>query len=272
MFLSLRIQKWLFISIIVILSLGCASTSKKKEPQTDEEFFNKAMDFYKKKDYWQAKPAFTELRDKFPLSKYAVIAELRLGDIHYFKGEYVEAIHFYEEFKRLHPSNPDVPYAILQLGMCHFEQIELIDRDQTPAENAANYFSYLITHYPTSPFAGAAMGKYKICRQRLFEHDFYIGHFYYKTKEYWAAKERFLKILSDYPYAREKDKVFFYLGKTYHHLNEGEKARETLFTLMEDFPQSKYQAEAKFLMGLPLEPEEKEQLERKQKKKRFIIF
>jgi len=27
------------------------------------------------------------------------------------------------------------------------------DRDQTPAENAANYFYYLITHYPTSPFS-----------------------------------------------------------------------------------------------------------------------
>lgn len=272
MFISLRIQKSFFLSLVFIISIGCASTSEKKEPQTDEDFFNKAMELYKKNDHWQAAPTFTELRDKFPLSKYAVIAELRLADIHYFKAEYIEAIHFYEEFKRLHPSNPDVPYAILQLGMCNFKQIELIDRDQTPAENAANYFYYLITHYPTSPFTGIAMGKYKICRERMFAHDFYIGSFYYKTKEYWAAKERFLEILPHYPYVREKDKVFFYLGNTYLQLNEEKKAKDTLLKLIEDFPQSEYRAEAKFLIGIPLEPEEKEQLKMKQKKKRFIIF
>ena len=110
------------------------------------------MEFYRKKDHWQAAPAFTEVRDKFPLSQYAVLSELRLADVHYFKSEYVEAVHYYEEFKRLHPSNPNVPYAIFQLGMCYFQEIEVIDRDQTPAEKAADYFEYLITHYPASPF------------------------------------------------------------------------------------------------------------------------
>lgn len=272
MFQSLRIPQMVLLSLVLMIAIGCAGTSEKKEPRTDEEFFNRAMTFYKKKDYWQAKPVFTELRDKFPLSKYAVLAELRLADIHFFREEYVEAIHFYEEFKRLHPSNPHVPYAILQLGMCYFEQIELIDRDQTPAEKAAGYFEYLITQYPNSPFTGTAMGKYKICRERMFEHDFYIGHFYYKTGEYWAAKERFLKILPQYPYVKGKDKVFFYLGKTYQQLNEEEKAKETLLQLIEDFPQSEYQAEAKWFVGMPLEPEEKEQLETQQKKKRFILF
>jgi len=87
-----------------------------------------------------------------------------------------------------------------------------------------------------------------------------------------GSQERFLKILPQYPYIREKDKVFFYLGKTYQQLNEERKAKDTLLKLIEDFPQSEYRAEAKLLMGIPLEPEEKEQLEMKQKKKRFIIF
>jgi len=243
-----------------------------KEPKTDEELFNKAMAFYKRTDYWQAEPAFKEVRDKFPLSRYAVLAELRLADIHYFKSEYVEAVHYYEEFKRLHPSNLHVPYAIIQIGMCYFKQIETIDRDQTPAKEAANYFEYLINYYPTSPFTGKAMGKLKICRKKMFEHDFYIGNFYYKTKKYWAAKERFLKILTQYPYIREKDKVLFYLGQTYQQLNEETKAKDTLLTLIKNYPQSEYRAQAEHLIGIPLESEEKDEQETNQKKKRFVIF
>lgn len=267
------LQKFSWLLLVLIFSLSCASAPKKvEEPETDEELFNKAMEFYKEKDAWQGIPAFKEVRDKFPLSQYAVLAELRLADLHYLKSEFVEAIHYYEEFKRLHPSNPHVPYAIFQLGMCYFKQIETIDRDQTPAEEAANYFEYLITHYPTSPFTGEAMGKLKICRKKMFEHDFYIGSFYYKTKKYWAAKERFLRILTYYPYIREKDKVLFYLGQTYQQLNEEAKARDTLLQLIKNYPQSEYIAQAKLLLELPLESEEKDKLEKKQKKKRFIIF
>ena len=55
----------------------------------------------------------------------------------------------------------------------------------------------------------------------MFEHDFYIASFYYKTKEYWAAKQRLVKMIPAYPYIRGKDKVFLYLAKT---LIEGLKA------------------------------------------------
>ena len=266
------LQNTFWLLLVLIFSLSCASAPKMKEPKTDEEFFNKAMRFYKAKDTWQGIPAFQEVRDKFPLSQYAILAELRLADLHYFKSEFVEAVHYYEEFKRLHPSNPHVPYSIFQLGMCYFKQIESIDRDQTPAKKAANYFEYLIDHNPTSPFTGKAMGKLTICRKKIFEHDLYIGNFYYKTKKYWAAKERFLRILTKYPYIGEKDKVLFYLGQTYQQLNEKDKARDTLLTLIKHYPQSDYRTQAKLLLDFPLESEEKNKLGTKQKKKRFIIF
>ncbi len=261
---------WIFL--VLLLWYGCAGKAKIKDPQTDEEYFAKAMELYRKKDYYGAKPVFTEVRDKFPLSPYAITSELRLGDIHYFQREYVEAVHFYEEFKRLHPSNPHVPYAIYQLGMCYYNQIGYIDRDQTPAAQAAQYFYSLKTNYPLSPFAGSAMGKYKICRQKMFDHDFYIGHFYYRTKEYWAAQERFKSMLSDYPYAGARDKVLFYLGKTYTHLNEDVKAESAFARLLQDYPFSDYAAEAERLVNAPPEQEEEDKPKENEKKKRFFFF
>ena len=237
---------WVFL--LFILFLGCAGRDPVKTPESDEDYFNKAMAYYRKKDHWQAKPAFTELRDKFPLSQFAVLAELRLADIHYFTGEYVEAIHFYEEFKRLHPSHPDVPYAVFQLGMCYFKQRVSVDRDQTPVEKASRHFEYLIAHYPESPFTGKAMGNHAICMQMLFDHDFHIAHFYYKTKQYWAARQRFVKLIPEYPYVRGKDSVLFYLAKTCAFLNEEDEATKTLQLLLNDYPESRYRNEAEQLL------------------------
>ena len=264
--------KVLSVFVFLLLVGGCAGKKDVTEPQTDEEYFTKAMELYRKKDYYSAKPVFTEVRDKFPLSPYAITSELRLGDIHYFQREYVEAIHFYEEFKRLHPSNPHVPYAIYQLGMCYYNQMSYIDRDQTPAAQAAQYFYSLKANYPLSPFTGSAMGKYKICRQKMFDHDFYIGHFYYRTKEYWAAQARFKSMLSDYPYAGERDKVLFYLGKTFINLNEDVKGESAFARLLQDYPFSDYVAEAERLLNVPPEEEEQDEPEENEKKKRFFFF
>jgi outer membrane protein assembly factor BamD len=240
----------LLLILFMLLLFACRSTPEvPKDIGTDEQAFTRAMELYRKKNYYDAKPAFTELRDKFPLSPYAVIAELRLADIHYFKEEYVEAIHFYEEFKRLHPSNPDVPYAIYQLGMCHFKQLETFDRDQTPAEKASTFFEYLIKNYPASPFTGSAMGYYKICRKSMLEHDYAIGRYYYKNKKYWAAKERFRDVLSQYAFIKNRDEVLYYLGLSYHHLDEPAKAREVLLSLQQDHPGSPYEAEMDALLS-----------------------
>lgn len=228
--------------LLLMLLLGaCRSTPKlPKDMGSDEQAFNKAMELYRSKNYYDAKPAFTELRDKFPLSPYAVLAELRLADIHYFDEEYVEAIHFYEEFKRLHPSNPDVPYAVYQLGMCHFKQLETFDRDQSPAEKASTFFAYLIKNYPASPFTGSAMGYYKICRRHMYEHDYGIGRYYFKNKKYWAAKERFRNVLSQYAFIKNRDEVLYYLGLSYVNLDDPAQAGEVLLNLQEDYPGSPY--------------------------------
>lgn len=244
-----RVRSHILLLGFALLLAACRTAPPaSKDAGSDEQAFTRAMDLYRKQNYYDAKPAFTALRDQFPLSPYAVIAELRLADIHYFKTEYVEAIHFYEEFKRLHPSNPDVPYAIYQLGMCHFKQLESLDRDQTPAEKAASFFEYLIKHYPASPFTGSAMGYYKICRRNMFEHDYAIGRYYYKTKKYWAAKERFRDVLTSYTFIRNRDEVLYYLGLSYSHLGEPGKAREVLLNLQEGYPDSPYVAK---LQALP---------------------
>jgi len=71
------------LCLLMIAALGCASTpAKPKLSGSDEDAYAKAMSDFRRGNYIEAIPVFEELREKFPMSPYAVLAELRLGDCH----------------------------------------------------------------------------------------------------------------------------------------------------------------------------------------------
>lgn len=199
--LAVPLRRCLCFALVVLLSgqlLGCA-WSKTKEEKTARELAEEAVSAFKGKDYKEALELFEKLRDWYPFSQYAVLAELKLGDAHYHRKEYEEAIFAYEEFENLHPRNEAVPYVIYQTGRCSFDRLHTIDRDQTMAREALKTFERLIDSYPDSPFTKDAEAHIKVCNRHLAEHAFYVGMFYYKGKHYEAALERFKTVVRSYP-------------------------------------------------------------------------
>ena len=177
---------------------GCAWMQPAKE-KTPYELAVEGMEAFKDSGYMHAMELFQTLKDRYPFSKYAILAELKIADCHYHRKEYGDAIFGYEEFEKMHPENEAVSYVIYQTGLCYFEQVDTIDRDQTPAQQALNIFEKLIRHYPQCEYTNAARQHMKACMNSLAEHDFYVGLFYYKSKHYKAALERFLSVVKEYP-------------------------------------------------------------------------
>lgn len=202
------IGKHLVIFIILVeLLVGCAWWQKKEPEPTPQLLYDKAMKLYHKKKYERAIEAFKKFKEEFPLSEYTPLVELRSADAYFFDKNYAEAILHYEEFKKLHPLHPEIPYAIYQLGMCHYKQMHSIDRDQTETEKAIEQFRYLIQNFPQGPQAAEAKRRMEFCQRQLAEHEFYVGHFYFRTKKYRAALERFRGILEKYPDSGLEEKI-----------------------------------------------------------------
>lgn len=195
-------QRRVFQSIIIlwltVQVFGCAWFQPKEE-KTARDLAEEGMKAYEDNDFRNSLETFQKLRDWYPFSKYALLADLKVGDAHYNLKEYDEAISAYEEFENLHPKNEAVPYVVYQTGRCYLDRLEVIDRDQTLALQAVQIFSRLIRTYPDSPFAKKAEEHIRTCYRNLAEHDFYVGMFYYKTKHYKAAMERFKMVLRSYP-------------------------------------------------------------------------
>ncbi|MFH1624325.1 MAG: outer membrane protein assembly factor BamD [Pseudomonadota bacterium] len=239
----------LSLSLILILSMtGCFLFH---EPRSDtvQGLFYDGLDYFEEGNYRKAREAFQELRDRYPLSKYSIVAELRIADCYYYSKEYTEAIFQYEEFLKLHPTNPVIPYVIFQMGMANFDQILSIDRDQTFTKEAVKQFEYLISRYPSSTYAAAAQEKLAICKERLSEHEFYVGHLYFKRKKYKAALRRFEGILEKFPESSIMAKTYLYIGKSHLSLEEKGKAKDALIQLVRNYPKSEYYKQAQNLLA-----------------------
>ncbi|MCU0561322.1 MAG: outer membrane protein assembly factor BamD [Desulfobacterales bacterium] len=184
------------------------------ENQTAEELAWAGMDYYDGGDYKKAIDHFQRLKDIYPFSQYAILAELKLGDAHYKLEQYEDAIFAYEEFEKLHPRNEAVPYVIYQIGRSHFDRITTSDRDQTYTRKAMETFQRLIRQYPDSPYARSAAEHVVGCYKSLAGHDFGVGVFYFKSKHYPAALARFRSVVSDYPDVGYHQQALDFIART----------------------------------------------------------
>jgi outer membrane protein assembly factor BamD len=188
--------------ILPFLLSGCALFNlfwEGEDDETAQTLVWDGIDKYESGDFEGARDAFEKLKDWYPYSEYAKLAELKIADANYRLGNYEEAVFAYEEFESLHPRNEAIPYVIYQTGMCYFERIDTPDRDQVAARKALDIFARLVRDYPEDPYAVKAQEKINHCLRSLARSELNIGLYYYKAGHYKAALRRFKNVLSRYP-------------------------------------------------------------------------
>ena len=154
-----------------------------------------------------------EVKDRYPYSKYAALAELKMADALFKKKEYVAAYEAYTEFERLHPKHKEIPYALYQKGLCHFNQMSTIDRDQSHTLLAKEDFEGLIRRFPRSDYAKKARLNIRRCLIYLAEYELYVGHYYFKMGKYQSAMVRFANIIERYPDMGQYHEAMEYISK-----------------------------------------------------------
>jgi outer membrane protein assembly factor BamD len=175
---------------------------------------NEAETLYREGDYDESANLFQALKDRFPYSRFALLADLRVGDAYYKSKRYEEAVLAYEDFIRLHPKNEAVPYAIHQMGMVYFDQMLTPDRDPSNARKAMRAFQRLVKQYPDSEWAVRAQPRLQEAIRRLAAHDMVVGKYYFDTKSYRAAMGRFKRVLTQYPDVGLYNEAMEYLRKS----------------------------------------------------------
>ncbi len=200
------------LSALLVLS-GCGQSQKgfhfwnpfaKKSPTIDktaEQLALSGMAKLEKQHYSEAAEEFKKLKEHYPYSKYAILAELKLGDAYFGARKYSEAAMSYEEFVRLHPRNEVIPYVLYQVGMSNFLTFTNVDRDPEGTKTAMKAFEKVIQNFPQSEYAAKSKKQILECKKRIISHMFSVARHYYINKYYAAAKTRLDTMTQQYPEA-----------------------------------------------------------------------
>jgi outer membrane protein assembly factor BamD len=157
------------------------------------------MEYYEKAYWDDAIEAFQSLKDRYPYSEFAITAELKVADALFQKKEYDEAFIAYDDFEKLHPKNKEIAYVIYQKGLCHYQQIKSIDRQQTHTLQAKEEFERLVKRFPSSEYGMRARKRIRMCLVYLAEYEIYVGNYYFKMGKYRAAIARYNAVIERYP-------------------------------------------------------------------------
>ena len=216
--------------LLVLCFSGCSLLGIFSKQETvknsPEGLYSRGAVEFQKSNYKKAREHFLRLKEEYPLHNLAILAEIGIADSFYSDKEYPEAENAYNDFITLHPTNENVPYALYQTGMCQYNQIEAIDRDQTAAIKAKKGLEKLVSRYPDSKFATMAEKLIRECKQKLAEQEFYVGQFYFKQKKYQAALARFETVERDYANVGLDYKVEYFINETKAKIVEEEKSKK----------------------------------------------
>ena len=218
------ICRHVFVGIVIVFLLGGCSILDRflgeKEEKRPSELMSDGMRSFERGNYKDATEAFQKLKDRYPYSRYAIIAELRMADALYEREEFEDAYTAYDEFEKLHPKNKNISYVIYQKGMSNFRQLTTIDRDQTFALKAKEEFERLIRRFPRDEYAKRARKNLRRCLIYLAEYELYVGHYYFKMGKYRAAMDRYIHLVQNYPDMGRYHEALEYISKCKEKLNK----------------------------------------------------
>jgi outer membrane protein assembly factor BamD len=261
------ISRLLIISMLALVcacgaNKGTAAVQYSVSAQRNYEKGEKELD---SKDWIAASKYFSFIKSRFPYSKYAVLAELRLADAQFGADQYLEAIDSYRLFIKFHPTHEMVAngYASYKIGEAYYKQLPsdfwlfppAYEKDQSSVEDAGNELKSFLDKYPDSPYRGRAKEIVVAVGKRLADHEWYVARYYWDRKKPMGTVLRLRRLLERYRGVGYDIEALWLLGRAYVAVGMPDRAKLTWNELVARFPQSPRAGEAKTaLASLPTGP------------------
>ena len=242
-----------FACVLVFVAIGC----KKDQPSFEDvpppnELYETGLGHlegrnimgYRWINYGKAIDSFQAIIDNYPYSDYEIDAELQIADAYFADKKYEEALSYYRDFAELHPQNAKVAYTILRSALCHYEQIESIDRDQTNTRAAMQILEDLLRRFPYAPETKEGEVILFELRTRLAANVMEIGDFYLEREQHQSAATRYRSVVDDYPGLGLDAEALFKLGLCYEHMKLEDEALRLYHVVLENFRNTDLAAKA----------------------------
>ncbi|GHD54460.1 outer membrane protein assembly factor BamD [Thalassobaculum fulvum] len=237
-----------FLALAPLIFAALAGCSSKDEtPYVErpvEEIYNEAYDAALGGNFRKAAPLFDEVERQHPYSVWATQAQLMSAYSQYQANKYTDAINALDRFIQLNPSNPNVDYAYYLKGLCYYEQIVDVGRDQKLTTRALDSFDEVVRRFPTSKYARDARLKIDLTRNHLAGKEMSIGRWYLNRGQYLAAINRFQRVVEQYDTTDQVPEALLRLTEAYVALGLKDEAKRTASVLGYNYPGTEWYQDA----------------------------
>jgi outer membrane protein assembly factor BamD len=227
-----------------------------EEKDTARQNFEAAEAAFQAARWQEAVKYFELVKNKFPYSKYAVLAELRLADTHFEREKWLEAASSYRIFVRFHPRHEQVAYAAWRVALAHSRAIEdnvawlpFVDareKDQSAAVDTIKACDDFLLRFPTDEHAAEVRALRVTARGRLADVDLYAASFYESRGKWQGARWRYERVANEFA---ETPRAAFALWRggqiALDHFNDAASARASWQRLVREHSDAPEAADAK---------------------------
>lgn len=217
--------------------------------------YERGMRELEQHDWSAAAKYFSFIRSRFPYSKFAVLAELRLADAQFGAEQFIDAVDSYRLFSRLHPTHEMVAngYASLRVAEAYYKQLPddmwilppSYEKDQTSIEEAEEELRAFLEKFPDSPFKQRGEELLGRVAKRLARHEWYVARYYWDRGKPMGTVLRLRRLTERYPGAGFDEPALWLLGRAYLRVDMPDRAREIWSQLIARFPKSEQARDAK---------------------------
>jgi outer membrane protein assembly factor BamD len=232
-------------TVVALAVVACGTSGEMVyEERPVDALYNEAMDALETGDPGTAAELFDEVERQHPYSPWATRAQLMSAYSYYEANQYDEAVAALDRYIRLHPANPDVPYAHYLKGTAFYERMSDVERDQSITLEARQAFEQLVARYPASPYARDARLKLDLINDHLAGKEMSVGRFYLRQGHQVAAINRFRRVIDDFQTTMHVPEALHRLAEAYTMLGLDDEARRMAAILGHNYPDSDWYIDA----------------------------
>jgi outer membrane protein assembly factor BamD len=212
-------------------------------PEPDKFLFDRGSEELTKHHWLTSREYFRQLVDTYPQSQYRADAKLGVGDT--YVGEhspesFVLAGNEFREFLTFYPTHRRAGYAQFKLGMVSYYQMHSPERDQTETKDAIRELTLFVERYPQDPSIDEGRARLRDARDRLSQSEYRVGFFYWRSRWYPGAIDRFKAVLASDPQFTNRDAVYFHLADALVKIQRPAEALPFYEKLIAEFETSEY--------------------------------
>jgi outer membrane protein assembly factor BamD len=237
--------------LITVLCVACGggrSIVPAGTAQPDKFLLDRGNAELKEKNWLRAREYFRQIVDNYPQSPLRPEAKLGVGDTYLGENSaesLVLGANEFREFITFYPTNTRADYAQYKLAMSHYNQMRRPERDQTETREAVKEFEAFFERYPNSSLTPEVKAKWREARDRLSEASYRVGYFYFRSRYYRGAIDRFRGVLKEDPGYSGRDAVYYYLAESLARTDKKAEAIPLFERLLEEFEQSEHLLDAR---------------------------